>query len=380
MDYTLLDRPALQKLVRERKLGADGRPGATSWAAVAGRATLEAALRAADAGVPLTLPLESASGDAAKAAQMLSDAIALLSGAAKSGVIDPEQVRGIAREEVAKAVMPTTLVVTGRDDKGVDVGHTHKIFGRVMDMLVQSRNGRQAVIPYLVGPPACGKTHLGRQLAKALAKHFGRDPESDGYLFDADSWNADMMDYRVSGTVNPLSGKFNDTPFYRTVTHPGLYLMDEPDKMSPTVTGCFNLALDNAYASFACGLVLKHKEARLFAAANTVGLGATPQYPERNVLPADFRDRFTFLTMDYDEALERKLALAQNPDAGEWVEFVQTVRARIAKAGSPIFATPRASLTGATLLAIGWSRKDVEAAVLWKGAPDAMVARAKGDA
>jgi MoxR-like ATPase len=348
----------------------DGAPGKTSWVAVSSRATMEAALRAADGGTPLTLPLESAGGDNAKAAEMLAAAVAILS---QGKGMDEAKVREVARDEASKFAAPHTHVLTGGDREPVDVGTTHKIYSRVLDMLADG------LCPYLVGPPACGKTHLGQQLAKALAKHFGHDPDS-GYILHADSWNADMMDWRVSGTVNPLSGAFNPTPFYHSVTVPGLYLMDEPDKMSQTVTGCFNLAMDNPKASFACGLVLKHKHARMFAAGNTPGLGATLQYPDRNVLPADFRDRWTFVNMDYDEALERKITLAVNPDAGEWVDYVQEVRARIAKAGTPILATPRASVQGAKLLLRKWSRKDIENAVLWKNAPDSMVARAKGDA
>jgi len=373
MDYAKLDRVALQKLVRERGLGMDGSPGGkTSWVAVSSRATMENALRAADAGTPLTLPLETAQGDPAKAAQLLAEAVGILT-AGNVGALDEDKVRGIAREEAVKLASPHTIITKDpRDPDPVDVGTTHKIYDRVLNMLIDGLN------PYLVGPPACGKTHMGRQLAKALAKHFGHD--ADTYTLEADSWNADMMDWRVSGTVNPLNGAFNPTPFHASVTRPCLYLADEADKMAQTVSGCFNLAMDNAYASFACGLVLKHKHARIMAAGNTAGLGATPQYPDRNVLPADFRDRWTFVDMDYDEALERKLGLAINPEAGEWIDFVQEVRARINKAGSPILATPRATVQGAKLLLRKWSRKDIEAAVLWKGAPAAMVARAKGDA
>ena len=115
-------------------------------------------------------------------------------------------------------------------------------------------------------------------------------------------------------------------------------------------------------------------------AGNTAELNATPQYPDRSRLPDDFRNRFVFIEWGYDVKLERTLTLLANPNAEEWFARVQTVRALVAKTGVPLTVSPRTSVNGAKLLALGMSQKEVEAAVLWQHAPKSIVDRVTGGA
>jgi MoxR-like ATPase len=375
MDYSTQSREALQALARERGIGADGAPGRTSWVAIAARATLTAALEASDKGQPLALPLESVKAGPtaqADAAALLAQAVALLAG--QGGKLDEPRVRDIAAEEARKALAPKTLVLHEASGERVEVGRTHEAFDRVLEVL------DKGLIPYLIGPPGVGKSHMGRQLAAALAPKVKAESGAESYAFEADSFNEGMQDWRVSGFKSVTTGEFIASPFYRCCTLPGLYLGDEIDKALANVVGTFSLALDNTHASFACGLVRKHEWFRCMFAGNTVGLGATPQFPDRSRLPDDFRDRVVYIHVGVDMKLEREIALAFNPKADNWVDRVQAVRERVNAAALPLSITPRASSQGARLLALGWALADVERACLWRHAPDAIVRRANGEA
>lgn len=371
MDYGSMKRDELQKLVREKGIGPDGSPGPTSWAASRSRETLVAALAAHESGTPL-LTLETA--PTKDAAELLRQAVEILSAGRQGGNVDEAAIRRIAKEEAARMAVPHTIVTNGpHDTEPLDVGITHPIYERVLRTLVAGKN------VWLVGPPGCGKSHLGRQVALALGKAF----KLPDYRLYCDSWNNETPLHQIGGYMAPqLNGPpvFVSTEFHRGCTIPGLYLADEVDKGSAGAVGSLNLGLDAPVVSFACGLIAKHGMARFMAGTNTPGLGATPMYPDRNVLPADFRSRWVMLRMDVDEKLERTIALSHNAEAGDWVTFVQEVRVRIAKAGLPINASPRAAIDGADLMTLGYSRKEIEQAVLWQEAPDAMVRRAKGDA
>jgi len=371
-DYGNMNLDALRAAVRERKLGADGTPGGrTSWAALADRATLTAVLTAHDAGRTRELPLADASAPASAptvpgvpgdAAALLVQALGMLRGNAGLTDADWEKVRAVAAEEAAKNGQRIIVVKDAPGAPQIDVGRAHASFPRLLEVL------QAGLIPYLLGPPGTGKTHACQQAAKAL-----------DMPFEADSFNEQTPDYRISGFKN-AAGEFVETPFYRASTGPGLYLGDEIDKAAASVTGAFNMALSNGCASFACGVTTIHEGTRFVFAGNTAGLGATPQYPDRQVLPMDFRDRFVFIDWPVDESLERDLALAHNPKAGEWVAFVQKVRANIHAAALPLSASPRASITGARLLGMGWTWEDTCQAALWRHAPASVVKRARGEA
>jgi cobaltochelatase CobS len=84
------------------------------------------------------------------------------------------------------------------------------------------------------------------------------------------------------------------------------------------------------------------------AAGNTFGRGASREYVGRQQLDAATLDRFTVFEVDYDEALE--LAIAGNDD---WTRYVQKVRKAVEREKVRAIVSPRASISGAKLLAVG---------------------------
>lgn len=363
MDFAKVSVQDLRNEARRAGIDETGATGRTSWVATATRAEMERALAAHANGTPLVADEDAqGEGEGAQGSQ------------GEQGEGDSrheKKLRKIAREEAERIMRrqreaKRTVVVKqdaeGKESERLDVGVTHKVFPDVLALL------RAGLHVYLYGPPGVGKTHLCEQLAKALACEF-----------HADSFTPHTSDWRVSGYKSTTTGDFIATPFHAAVIGGGLYLGDEIDKASDGVVGTFNLAMSQSVASFACGLVAKHPNTRLVFAGNTVGLGATPMYPDRSVLPADFRDRLVFVEMPVDETLERSLALARNADAGAWVDYVQATRKEVTKQGLPLVVSPRASMNGATLLALGWNMTQVADAMLWRGAPDSMVRRAKGE-
>jgi hypothetical protein len=67
-------------------------------------------------------------------------------------------------------------------------------------------------------------------------------------------------------------------------------------------------------------------------------------------------DRFTFIEIDLDEAVEDAMVAAIACDATlakEWVRVVRKARANVAKHGLRVMVTPRATVGGLKLLATG---------------------------
>ena len=54
-------------------------------------------------------------------------------------------------------------------------------------------------------------------------------------------------------------------------------------------------------------------------------------------------------------------------EAARWLTHVQNMREKIEKAKLRHIVSPRATVTGAKLLAAGWPWKEVEEAVVYKG-------------
>jgi hypothetical protein len=111
----------------------------------------------------------------------------------------------------------------------------------------------------------------------------------------------------------------------------------------------------------------RHPEFYVIAAGNTGGHGADDRHVARVVLDGATLDRFTFITWDYDEALERAMVPAE---ASAWVDRVQALRKAAKAAGDALYITPRATERGARMLARGMAWDRVEAANIWKDVPD----------
>jgi cobaltochelatase CobS len=202
--------------------------------------------------------------------------------------------------------------------------------------------------PMIVGPAGSGKTTLAEQICTILQRPFYMEARV-------------TSEFKLLGFID-AHGKVVRTQFREAYEHGGGFLFDEVDASDADAMTAFNAALANDTCPFPDGLVKRHKDFFAIAAGNTFGRGADRQYVGRNQLDAATLDRFTVFEVDYDEALELKLAV----DA-DWVKRVQAVRRAITVEKVRHIVSPRASITGAKLLAAGMDKAKVEEACIWKG-------------
>ena len=249
-------------------------------------------------------------------------------------------------EEVAKiaeGVKVRELVVKVPEKQEINVGLVHFKFDQVF-LAAMAR-----VNIMLVGEAGSGKTTTCEQVAQGMSLPFYMDS------FCSQSSKTDLLGYR-----SITDGAYISTGFRKAYEEGGVYLADEMDNGNPNILSVFNTALANGYCSFPDKVVKRHPDFVMIAAANTYGTGANRTYIGRNQLDAATLDRFVNIDFPYDEALE--LQIAGNE---KWTRFVQSVREELKN--ERVVISPRASINGAKLLAIGWNIEDVIDSVLKSG-------------
>ena len=162
----------------------------------------------------------------------------------------------------------------------------------------------------LVGPAGSGKNHTLEQIAESL--------DIDFYFS-----NAVTQEHKISGFTD-ANGTYHETQFYKAFTNGGLFFLDEMDASIPEVLLVLNSAIANRYYDFPVGRVEAHEDFRVVAAANTFGTGADNMYVGRQQLDAATLDRFAVLDFDYDENVERELAVSE-----DLYDFISEVRKSI---------------------------------------------------
>lgn len=204
-------------------------------------------------------------------------------------------------ELIRQHAAPRILELRRPETKPVKLAeYTHPIFERVLRLTNQSAN------ILLVGPAGCGKTHIGEQLARILKLDFG-----------AIHGTAGASESALTGWLLPGKGgsfEYTPAPFVQLFEDgDSLFLFDEMDAFDPNMLLIVNGALANGHLHIAHRrgkpLVKKGKNVHILATANTYGTGANPMYAGRSSLDNATLDRFIVITVDYDEALERKLGL-----------------------------------------------------------------------
>lgn len=284
--------------------------------------------------------------------------------------MDEDRVREIAREEDAVVIAAVDSVVrdaikqaagirvvevkrteTNGEVTTLNLGVQHKQFDKLVKLCgVRNDDGYQWPV-WLPGPAGSGKTTAARNVAKALDLPF--------YFTGAVDQPYGLIGFRDAG------GNYNRTSFREAFENGGVFLWDEVDASNPNALTIFNAAFENGVCPFPDGIVQRHPDCILIAAANTYGHGATHEYVGRNKLDAASVDRFLMLDWTYDEALE--LALAGD---NEWTRYVQKARKACASAGIKHVISPRASIRGNKLLAEGFEKDEVIRMTVRKGLPD----------
>lgn len=242
--------------------------------------------------------------------------------------------------------LPRPVIVTHTDTgEIINVGVQHAQFDTLLSFC------RARVNTMIVGPAGSGKTTAAKAVAKALDVEF--------YYVPAFSDPFTVLGY------NDAHGRYVRTPARDAYEHGGVILFDEIDGCDPNAMVALNALIENDKAAFPDGMVQKHRDCIIIAAANTFGHGGTSDYVGRNKLDGASLDRFAVLEWSYDEAFE--LAIAPDP---EYTRHVQKIRARAKERGLRVLVTPRASIKGGALIKAGVPRELVDAALLRKGLPD----------
>lgn len=301
---------------------------------------------------PEVKPTPAASDDKAQALAMISQ---LLGGDSvsesrvheivKSEIADKAIDESFVRQIIEDMTVKRVIVEAPHFDKPKDIGPQHKEFETLLTICAAREN------VWLTGPAGSGKTTAAARVAKALDLPF--------YEHGAVSGAHQLFGY-MDG-----NGMYHRTSFREAFEHGGVYLLDEIDGSIPneiiTANGAI-AASAGQLISFPDGMIEKHEDCVIIAAANTWGNGRDREYVGRYQADAAFLDRFAMLAWEYDEVLE-----SHYTDNQEWLRFVQKVRQAIKTLEIRHIVSPRATIKGGKLLAANMDMDKVKELLIWRG-------------
>lgn len=191
-----------------------------------------------------------------------------------------------------------------------DKKHTHQTervlhpeFEWVMTLLANRRH------VYLHGPAGSGKTEMAIECAKSLG-------------LDFEYQNQVILRPDVQGFVD-ANGTYHDTPITRAASKGKLLICDEIDGWSPNALLCLNGLLSQGFIDIPnYGRINAHPDFYVVACGNTNGLGATALFNSRNKLCESDRDRFKFVEINYDPAVEKSIVGAHT----DILDFINDLR------------------------------------------------------
>lgn len=201
----------------------------------------------------------------------------------------------------------TTINITIGDKK-----HTHQTdrvlhpeFEWVMFLLANRRH------VYLHGPAGSGKTEMAIECAKSLG-------------LDFEYQNQVILRPDVQGFVD-ANGTYHDTPITRAASKGKLLICDEIDGWSPNALLCLNGLLSQGFIDIPnYGRINAHPDFYVVACGNTNGLGATALFNSRNKLCESDRDRFKFVEINYDPAVEKSI-VSEHTDILDFIYDLRTI-------------------------------------------------------
>lgn len=300
---------------------------------------------------------------------------------AAGGGIDPAQVRGIVREELASTPVADTdaeaIRIIVKEElanapaliKAIEVrkpdGAVNRIEGKVHpqfeDVLTLAACRKNIL---LVGPAGSGKTHLAALVAEAL-----------GLTFGFISCSAGMSEGQLLGRLLPTgeAGQFtyNRSDFIRCYEEGGVFLFDEIDAADSNTLLVINAALANGHVALPNRIdnpvAKRHPDFVCIGAANTFGTGADRQYVGRNQLDESTLDRFRIgqIEMDYDADLERALC----PD-DELRNRLQAIRAGVRASRIRRVVSTRFLRDAHEMRQMGWTIDKIEGQLFRGWSPD----------
>ena len=270
----------------------------------------------------------------------------LIAATSQQSDLDEERVIELIK---AHSTAPTTtrVEIKQQDKQEITRELCHKDYALVLAHIAAGVNVAA------VGPAGSGKSTLFKNAAEDLGL--------DYYTTGAVQQESKIMGYMDA------NGKYIRTPFRDAYEKGGLIVLEEADGSSARALLAANNATANDVTDFPDGMVNRHEDFVCVMAMNTFGTGASRQYVGRTQLDGATLDRFAFIEIGYDEALERQIALSFNDAAGFWVEEVQAFRKRIEGAGIRHVVSPRASIMGAKLLKQGLPHEVIIKTTLHKG-------------
>lgn len=187
---------------------------------------------------------------------------------------------------------------------------------------------------YLWGTPGTGKTETIIKIAEKLNKPI------------------------VTQSVSPLATKgeffgfmsidgknYVSTVFREAYETGKIFLLDEMDLLSPSLSPVLNQSLSQDFLTFPDKRIPKHKDFLFCGTGNTSGKGSTNGYNGRQVLDNSFLDRFLSIEWFLDENLEREIS----PHVG-YCSLVQEIRKTSQKLGIGLPVTMRSSILGGKAL------------------------------
>lgn len=292
----------------------------------------------------------------------LMQALALLMPQQTAPVVDENTLIALIKKHatfnhIVEVIPPKTGPV-------ITIENAHKELAFILDC-VNSRNGDNSRMNvYVYGPAGSGKTTLGFQVSEALQLQFY-------------SMGAIMTPYELIGSKDAHSN-YAETAFYLAYKFGGVFLQDEIDSCSPRALLCINQALANDRFTFPNGeTVMRHSDFVYIAGANTIGKGATLEYVGRAQLDAATIDRFFQIPVNYEDNVERVIALktaaingmdtndTKNMQSVEaWINDVQAARKKALDANLKVVISPRTTARGIALLAKGYQYTTVKTRVL----------------
>jgi MoxR-like ATPase len=261
-----------------------------------------------------------------------------------------------------RAAAPIKVMGAPGTEPKIIEGTAHKA---LVDVIANVAAG---IHTYLVGPAGTGKTHLCLQVAEALDRQL-------------DIVGAMLTKHEAVG-YQDANGRYVSTAMRDAFEHGHVINWDEVDASSPAALVAVNAMLANDRYTFPDRTVERHPDFVVIACGNTYGTGADREYVGRMQLDAATLDRFAFIEIEYDEALDSQLGiahyLANHADGDEaptypadaWIQRVQSVRAVVAERKLRHVVSPRATINGCKLIARGVAVDKVVAQVLVKGASD----------